>query len=502
MPCTKHKDQDQRNRLISIRSNFTRPFAGLRFSEQNLQSFSISLAYHPPSNHPPASPPIAENSPSSSSASSPHQSSPSPSPSVNLQDPTDRVSIGVQDSHYNQQAYVNSIGGNVSDVLDSFVDDHATERQNLLIDQGDSEESDQADTENRSVSQAELSEPASSNEVEAIASQSDAMANIYESWPTQSDINTNTSDLAYQSSSDETDEGESEHCVLSIKSSLTSEVSTKVSTCNAEAAKCTETTLLDSNCSSFSGSPKSEKPGYKIEYPSPSSHTGSSSTSPPLPSHHDKSSALDTTLNLCSKQLSLPSYHQTGVIKNPLYNGSSFSGFQKSDKESYEVNVKIQYVDYESSYLCGYLCINHLTTSHPSLTTFFEGEIISKKYPFLTRRKWGASEEMDRIHWSKFEHFSKNYRHSFNLDNFSYDDLENSDYIYMRWKEIFLVPDHTIKQVQGASYAGFYYICYSKRTSSIRGYYFHVSEYFGNSFQSLNLELDVEPGTSEVFEFR
>lgn len=32
------------------------------------------------------------------------------------------------------------------------------------------------------------------------------------------------------------------------------------------------------------------------------------------------------------------------------------------------------------------------------LTTFFDGEIISKRYPFLTR-KWDADEEVDRKHW-------------------------------------------------------------------------------------------------------
>lgn len=32
------------------------------------------------------------------------------------------------------------------------------------------------------------------------------------------------------------------------------------------------------------------------------------------------------------------------------------------------------------------------------MTTFFDGEIISAKYPFLTR-KWDADEDVDRKHW-------------------------------------------------------------------------------------------------------
>lgn len=57
-----------------------------------------------------------------------------------------------------------------------------------------------------------------------------------------------------------------------------------------------------------------------------------------------------------------------------------------------------QHVDIENSYLCGYLKINGLTFDYPTLTTFFDGEIISKKYPFLTR-KWEADEDVDRKHW-------------------------------------------------------------------------------------------------------
>lgn len=57
-----------------------------------------------------------------------------------------------------------------------------------------------------------------------------------------------------------------------------------------------------------------------------------------------------------------------------------------------------KYVDEENSYLCGYLKITGLTDEFPFLTTFFDGEIISKKYPFLTR-KWEADEDVDKKHW-------------------------------------------------------------------------------------------------------
>lgn len=43
------------------------------------------------------------------------------------------------------------------------------------------------------------------------------------------------------------------------------------------------------------------------------------------------------------------------------------------------------------------------------------------------------------------------------------------------FQEHFLVPDHTIKDINGASFAGFYYICFQKSTATIEGYYYHRS---------------------------
>ena len=143
--------------------------------------------------------------------------------------------------------------------------------------------------------------------------------------------------------------------------------------------------------------------------------------------------------------------------------------------------IIFQHVDLENSYLCGYLKIKGLTEEYPTLTTFFDGEIISKKHPFLTR-KWDADEDVDKKHWvslmgsnplalaevlnysgqliymiihlksfilfqSKFLSFYQLYRSTFNSDAFDYDALDSTDYVFMRWKEHFLVPDHTIKGI-------------------------------------------------------
>ena len=39
------------------------------------------------------------------------------------------------------------------------------------------------------------------------------------------------------------------------------------------------------------------------------------------------------------------------------------------------------------------------------------------------------------------------YSKNFNSDSFNYEELKKTDYVFMRWKEHFLVPDHTIKVI-------------------------------------------------------
>ncbi|XP_048408615.1 glucose-induced degradation protein 4 homolog isoform X2 [Stegostoma tigrinum] len=132
---------------------------------------------------------------------------------------------------------------------------------------------------------------------------------------------------------------------------------------------------------------------------------------------------------------------QPGVATTLLYSGSKFRGHQKSKGNSYDVEVVLQHVDMENSFLCGYLKIKGLTEEYPTLTTFFEGEIISRKHPFLTR-KWDADEDVDRKHWGKFLAFYQ-YAKTFNSDEFDYEELKNSDFVFMRWKSR-LQPLHDV----------------------------------------------------------
>ena len=57
----------------------------------------------------------------------------------------------------------------------------------------------------------------------------------------------------------------------------------------------------------------------------------------------------------------------------------------------------------------------------------------------------------------------------------------------MRWKEQFLVPDHRVTTIRGASFEGFYYICFNQVKGEVSGIYFHSKSerYVFFSFPSL-----------------
>ncbi|KAK8186834.1 vacuolar import/degradation protein Vid24, partial [Phyllosticta paracitricarpa] len=180
--------------------------------------------------------------------------------------------------------------------------------------------------------------------------------------------------------------------------------------------------------------------------------------------------------------------------------GSKFKGTQQSDRQVYEVQVEIKYVDMEQHCLCGYLRIQAgLTDDHPTLTTYFEGEIIGTKYTFQTNRpEWGSNEKVDMQHWGRFPAWRPLAKQAKRAD-FTYKNFAQREYLFMRWKEHFLVPDHTVRTISGASFEGFYYICFSQVTGKISGIYFHAKS---EKYQQLDLEHVDDHGCSGAIEFR
>lgn len=181
-----------------------------------------------------------------------------------------------------------------------------------------------------------------------------------------------------------------------------------------------------------------------------------------------------------------------------LRSGARFEGQQTSDKQKYEVSVELKHVDMKESFLCGYLRIKGLTDDYPELTTYFEGEMIGPKYSFQTRRReWGSSGENDYRHWTKFPAYRPIAKLAKRPD-YVYKNFAEREYIFMRWKEYFLVPDHNVRQINGASFEGFYYICFHQLTGSVSGIYFHSKS---ERFQKLELAY-VPERTFGAFEFR
>ena len=119
----------------------------------------------------------------------------------------------------------------------------------------------------------------------------------------------------------------------------------------------------------------------------------------------------------------------------------------------------LQDVDFATSFLCGYLCIRGLTDDWPELTTYFDAEIIGSRYGFLTQN-WGASENEDIVHWSRFPAF-RNIRHEAKRPRLTIDDRDRGA-VFMRWKEKFLVPDHRVHDISGASFAGHLHLFFPK----------------------------------------
>jgi glucose-induced degradation protein 4 len=63
---------------------------------------------------------------------------------------------------------------------------------------------------------------------------------------------------------------------------------------------------------------------------------------------------------------------------------------------------------------------------------------------------------------------------------------------------MFLVPDHNVSSINGASYEGFYYICADLQNELLDGFYYHHSS---TMFQRLDLQFHRDR-KFQSFEFR
>lgn len=217
-----------------------------------------------------------------------------------------------------------------------------------------------------------------------------------------------------------------------------------------------------------------------------------------------------------------PQSPRVPLVNSYLKPNARYIGEQQSSKTRHQIRVEFKTVDLVNSMITGFLQITGLTEEYPEITTCFKGEIINnpllhsncklgcreahdkvlRRFSFITENsRWGSCPTNDLVHWSKLT--GREYTSDEELLESLQQEQEHPDmHIYMRWKEEFLLPDLRVKLINGASFAGFYYVVLTIKgpeAGSVRGLYYYQKDQ--EKFQSLNLKFVDDQGHSSLFEF-
>lgn len=184
----------------------------------------------------------------------------------------------------------------------------------------------------------------------------------------------------------------------------------------------------------------------------------------------------------------------------------TFQGYQISGYKKYQVQVHLQTVEFPATqyisvtttpHLTGFLTIRGLTSHYAKITTFFEAFAVSDTIGFMSSNipqelfDYKSTDRVDLEHWLNFPSFKEflmmndsNTMSDIMEGTYIYHDYLSRRYIFMRWKEKFLVPEDKAENVEGASYDGYYYIVHDQITGNILGFYYHKE---AEKFQQLEL---------------
>ncbi|QDZ21657.1 vacuolar import/degradation protein Vid24 [Chloropicon primus] len=181
--------------------------------------------------------------------------------------------------------------------------------------------------------------------------------------------------------------------------------------------------------------------------------------------------------------------------------GMTFEGVQRvssssSPSESWDLKITVEERNFAKGYVCGTMYakgFNCGSGESEPVATFWEGQLIDNvNYSFYTQN-WGASKAIDREHWTKLAPFSDIFSNSEEggkvADHNNAQepvDLANQPYIYMRLKEKYFLNDEPGGNL---TIAGFYYLCISRATGEMTGYYFDPNS---TPFQRVSLQVTYE----------
>lgn len=206
---------------------------------------------------------------------------------------------------------------------------------------------------------------------------------------------------------------------------------------------------------------------------------------------------------------------QTNFLKPSM----AFTGYQISGYKRYQVTVTLKTVNFPSSnitpntsavpHMTGILSIKGLTYHQDEISTYFESfAVTDNNFGFLSSSfnnhdlNLTSNDLNDMQHWLNFPAFKEMFQvdantNTVNTPNYIPDYL-NKRYIFMRWKEKFLIDDPEMNSIEGASFDGYYYIVHDQYTGNIQGFYYHKD---AEIFQQLELLPYAKSPGSSSFDF-
>jgi len=180
-------------------------------------------------------------------------------------------------------------------------------------------------------------------------------------------------------------------------------------------------------------------------------------------------------------------------------------------RESWDLRITVEEANFARGYVCGTMHANGFNCGAPNpnspphyqqmsqqqsseaVATFWEGEIIDNVNHTFYTQKWGATKAIDRKHWVKLAPFARALSEAKTLSTSKSADLQSEPidltsqpFVYLRLKEKYFLNEEPGGNL---TIAGFYYLCISRATGEITGYYFDPNS---TPYQKVSLQVSYQ----------